>query len=212
MVISANYSFGEYKVIEAFDKTWIRIFYHDISTGRVFHSNEEANYTRKKSKYVFSVIKFIDEDFMIYNETNKKFYYEFYLEYPTLDNVTIHWLQETHPLSNVPKTGIVPLQVKGNGFGGLVSSESDYTFIDGNVNSTDWWYSIGSKVRYQGNLMPGPCYNLCLKVPLVSLWIHINNMSLLQKLPFAVCKTARIHCSRRNNIVLIIIILIVSDK
>ena len=104
MTVSKNYSFGEYKVIEAFDKEWILIFYHNTTTGRRFHSNKEANFTRRKNKHVFSVIKFIDEDFKIYNETNEKFYYEFFLEYPTVREITIHWLQETHPCSNVPKT------------------------------------------------------------------------------------------------------------
>jgi hypothetical protein len=214
MVLCENYSIGEYKIAHAFNRDFIRIFFQDITYGRLFKSREEANYTHGK-KHAFSVIKFIDEDFMIYNETEGKHYYEMFLDYPEVTNATIHWIQETHPCEDTNNTGYVPLDFTVEMFRGIaLSSQKSYAFLDGIPNTDEWWYCVGA-MKYHKDLVPGPVVSTnYIGVTSVALWLRINNMSLLQKLPFIRIIRTKALCSQRidHTIVRLFIIGVLTRK
>lgn len=85
--------------------------------------------------------------------------YEFRLHYPTL-GLTNHWSQTFDPRSDNspirPVTGYtaISIDMTNSNWGGLELSGGS-TYLDGSVNSGNWWYSIGSVASYSGGL-PGP--------------------------------------------------------
>jgi hypothetical protein len=84
--------------------------------------------------------------------------YEFRLYYPTL-NKTNHWKQTFNPRSGGsptnPVAGYIPISIgmTGNQWGGLENNNSN-TYLDGTVNSTNWWYSIGSIASFGSGGVP----------------------------------------------------------
>ncbi len=134
---------------------WTLLFRHD-SSGGFFADNAQADSfneaTPEITTKLYSILNKMDQ---IKSLTD----YEFRLSYP-LNGVRNHWTQTFNPRSGVagvtPVPGYTPITIdaSGNYWGGLERSTSTSTYLDGSVNSSNWWYSIGSNVIYVGGI-PG---------------------------------------------------------
>ena len=122
-------------------------------------------------------------------------------------DVTIHWMQETHPCAKVNNTGLVPLHLNVNVFGGIKLFPGSATFLEANSKYGDFWYSIGARRTYRENMMAGPVKGSYLTVPSVALWVRIDNFSILQKLQFF--NPIATRCSKRGNSFLVMCIMLI---
>ena len=135
----------------------------------------------KKNK--FSLLKFINNDFLIDSS------YEFILYYEELDLI-LHWSQKRsiHEITN--DVIYTPLHVNESLklFYGLAQTNSSFSFIDGEPAAIDtWYYCIGMKKLYShetlGTGIPGPYFENLVVVNKVSLWIRLPNIDLIKKFP-----------------------------
>ncbi len=134
---------------------WTLVFRHDIAGG-LFASDLEADLFNQASPGLatqkYSILSKIDE-------LKSAAPYEFRLFYPN-ENVRNHWTQTFDPRSGAspirPVVGYTAINIDaiGSFWGGLEKSGTS-TFLDGSVNHTNWWYSIGSQSSYPGGI-PGP--------------------------------------------------------
>jgi hypothetical protein len=82
--------------------------------------------------------------------------YEFRLHYPTL-GLTNHWSQTFDPRSGGSGTSPVAgytainIDMTNNDWGGLEANSSS-TFLDGTVNHSNWYYSIGSNTPHNNGI------------------------------------------------------------
>ena len=202
-----EYKLNGYDIKSNKDEIWVRVFFHNITTGDIFKTNEEANFTRKRSKNKFSVLKYINEKFKFLNETDLSTYYEFQLNYSEV-NSNFHWIQETHPTEKVNKTGYKPINFEGGDFSGLGFSSGN-SFLDGQTLYSGWWYSIGCKMHFEDkNAMPGPKQVYYIRVHDVSLWMRIKSFSLIQYLPLFLPRCTQIKRRRSPNFELFLFILL----
>lgn len=134
---------------------WTLVFNHN--TGGGFWANDtEANEFNMASPNLttdkYSILSKLDE---LKNAAP----YEFRLYYPTL-GITNHWSQTFDPRSGGspirPVAGYIAISIDTTSsfWGGLENSGAN-TYLDGSVNSGNWWYSIGSVNPYGGGI-PGP--------------------------------------------------------
>ncbi|MGB5417393.1 fibrinogen-like YCDxxxxGGGW domain-containing protein [Algibacter sp.] len=134
---------------------WTLVFNHNTAGG-YWTNDTEANEFNVATPNIttnkYSILSKLDE--LISGAS-----YEFRLHYPQL-GITNHWSQTFDPRSGAsgirPVAGYVAINIDstGNYWGGLENSGPS-TYLDGSVNSTNWWYSIGSIGNYSGG-MPGP--------------------------------------------------------
>jgi hypothetical protein len=162
-----------YEVKTFLSINWVRIFYHSTINQIYFNSSLEASFCYSQDK--FSVLKFISEKHKISS------YYEFLLEYPSR-NQYLHFKQTLNPTSSGTTTGhsIITNPSSFTSFSGFsLSTATGYTFLDGQPNSVDWWYSIGCRSAFGTEKgMPGPIIsNTCYVVSEVILWIRVNSFS-----------------------------------
>ena len=134
-----------YKISFQYNKTFICVFYHNIINNKrnIFKSNEEANFSTSKTR--FSVLKYIDERFLI---TGK---YEFIMYYDEL-NATLHWEQtrsihwENSDTSGYNPLDVDPIQIT---FKGLGITNRSCSYLDGNPDSYEnWWYCVGARTLH----------------------------------------------------------------
>jgi len=135
---------------------WTLVFRHDTSGG-YFANDAEADSVNENSPGLstqkYSILHKIDS----IKSAND---YEFRLYYPT-ENKRNHWIQTFDPRSGRSPTrpvagySAIAIDSSINYWGGLELDSSNTTFLDGSVNHSNWWYSIGSSVVYQGGV-PGP--------------------------------------------------------
>tara|TARA_B110001450_G_scaffold46575_1_gene43270 strand:- start:376 stop:1515 length:1140 start_codon:yes stop_codon:yes gene_type:complete len=134
---------------------WTLVFNHNVSGG--FWANDaEADSNNVNTPGLttdkYSILNEIDN---LKSATD----YEFRLHYPN-SNKTNHWKQTFDPRSGSssirPVQGYVPISIDmtGENWGGLEKSGGQ-TFLDGSVNSGNWWYSIGSVIPFSGGLPGG---------------------------------------------------------
>ena len=125
---------------------WTLIFHHDI-TGGYFTGAAEALFTNAQDPTAkrYSLLKYIDA-------IAKNGPYLFRIEWPGHPQRNV-WLQSTNPTKDVNVAGYAPLdlQTTANGFGGLELGSGAHgpgngnaSFLDGTVNSAQWYYAIGS--------------------------------------------------------------------
>ena len=147
---------------------WTLVFRHDVAGG-FFANDAEADSSNESSPGLttakYSILNKIDS-------IKSASAYEFRLNYPTV-NKRNHWKQTFDPRSGRsslnPVLGYMAIAIDSStsGWGGLELDSSGSTFLDGNVNSAYWWYSIGSNRVYAGG-MPGPS----IVVPVVELFLR----------------------------------------
>ncbi|XMO85461.1 fibrinogen-like YCDxxxxGGGW domain-containing protein [Algibacter sp. AS12] len=134
---------------------WTLVFNHN-TVGGYWTNDAEANEFNVATPNIttnkYSILTKLDE---LKNNTP----YEFRLHYPGL-GITNHWTQTFDPRSGAsptrPVTGYVAINIDASGsfWGGLELSLGN-TYLDGSVNSPNWWYSLGSINPYSGGI-PGP--------------------------------------------------------
>ena len=134
---------------------WTLVFNHNTAGG--YWANDiEANEFNIGSPNIttnkYSILSKLDELRSVAT-------YEFRLHYPSI-GITNHWSQTFDPRSGGsptrPVTGYVPISIGSTSsfWGGLENSGGN-TYLDGSVNSGNWWYSLGSINPY-GTGVPGP--------------------------------------------------------
>jgi len=156
---------------------WLKVFYHDSSTGSYFSSLSEALSTNNQYKY--SILGSIDTKYRI----NEKF--EFLLEYPGFDGYN-RWKQSLNPKDDQEITGKkatgyegVEISFPGRNWGGLVMSSNEATFFDVTAGYSSWWYSIGcKKSNWETLSFPGPAFNDTSYIPVskVILWVRNDHL------------------------------------
>lgn len=135
--------------------TYVKVFEHNLNKGGYFGSEAELFNSNTPGK--FSILDKLDR----YKTTGK---YQFMLYYPEMNKRNV-WKQTKKPYDEYladanggTVTGYEPItiQMSDNYWGGLAkSTATPYTFIDGSIAHGNWWYSIGSKVEYNGAYLPG---------------------------------------------------------
>ena len=182
-----------YQVTTLFDHHFVKIFHHNVKKERYFHSLEEANYSFVKNR--FSVLKFIDENFL--TSTGK---YEFLVLYPERE-LLIHWEQETniHVHHKNPNANILNSTVQFRAFDGLLSKpNSTSCLLDGELSDENWWYAIGTLHSYNGGI-PGPVTNSEeIIVYQLSLWIRFDDFKQLQNFPNLIHNFFKTHQCRKS--------------
>ncbi|MEP1488563.1 MAG: fibrinogen-like YCDxxxxGGGW domain-containing protein [Algibacter sp.] len=132
---------------------WTLVFNHD-TVGGYWTNDLEANEFNIASPSLttnkYSILSKLDE---LKNTTAP---YEFRLHYPTL-GLTNHWSQTFDPRSSAstirPVAGYTAISIgmTNSNWGGLELSGGS-TYLDGSVNSGNWFYSIGSINAWSGGL------------------------------------------------------------
>ena len=134
---------------------WTLVFNHN-TVGGYWANDTEANEfnmaTPNLTTNKYSILSKLDE-----LKSNAP--YEFRLHYPAL-GVTNHWSQTFDPRSGGsptrPVAGYTAINIgtTSSNWGGLELSGAS-TYLDGSVNSGNWWYSLGSISAFSGGI-PGP--------------------------------------------------------
>lgn len=134
---------------------WTLVFNHNTTGGYWANDAEASEFnvgTPNITTNKYSILSKLDE---LKNAAP----YEFRLHYPAL-GTTNHWSQTFDPRSGGsptrPVAGYIAINVAstGSNWGGLELSGGN-TYLDGSVNSGNWWYSLGSINPY-GAGIPGP--------------------------------------------------------
>ena len=156
---------------------WFLIFHLNIS-GNFFTKDEVLNCNKK---HKFSVLGKIND---LYKTADG---FEFLLTYPQTDGY-IHWTQQENPLSRTTRSELNTINdtfQSKHQFEGLSYLDSDFTFLEGQITSGDWFYAIG---QYRGgngypNSLAGPYWELNGEiVHEVNLYIKIYDISIARKL------------------------------
>ena len=162
---------------------WARVFYHNCRSGTVLFSGDnsyaEAKETNKNAPTTSDKYSILSK--LEHFRPNTKSAFEFRLKYPTDTNDCNIWKQTSNPTYEAV-SGYVPINIHWtfNLWGGLeYNGRSAYTFIDGSVNNSGWYYAIGAASK-QGNGIPSST-NISPNGSTannVELWVRINNYDL----------------------------------
>ena len=178
------------------NKSFIKVFYHDSSTG-VWFNKDEILYA--KSNYKLNLFGNITEKYKING------YFEFIIDYGTAQ---ISWKQAKNIKDTVATDTKQSIGFVDNGvsnFNGIMRSDvTDKALYDGMKTSGYWWFCLGAlKNNYNDNSFPG-IYSTSLRVKKVTVWMRAN-----QKIYARTCK----HNSHSSCFVLYLIcILTVSTQ
>jgi hypothetical protein len=133
---------------------WTLVFNHNVAGGYWANNGQTSEFNVASpglSTNKYSILSRLDA-------IKSGAAYEFRLHYPSL-NKTNHWSQTFDPRSGGSPTRpvagytVISTDMTSNSWGGLELSGAN-TYLDGSVNSGNWWYSIGSRNAYSGGL-PG---------------------------------------------------------
>ena len=153
---------------------WQLVFRHDVSYG-FFSTKEEASYNLDENK--FSLLSKMSDPLTFSNFHSNR--YEFLLEYPKEHPGEYNrWIQQNNPMkeqeyetANGKKVdGYTEIHADwtGNYWGGLVSSSSGSSVLDGSTYIGYWHFAIGDYCGEFETKTPGPGYN-----SYVLLWMRI---------------------------------------
>jgi hypothetical protein len=161
--------------------TWVKIFNHNSqNNANLFASDAEAAYNDpgNQNSNKFSILSQIPN---FIRSDNK---YKFKLQYPDVGlGIRNIWFQTSNPNTSLV-SGYQPISIENstNFWGGLertnLSGGTTSTYIDGSVNSGNWWFSIGQKVSFTGG-NPGPG----VTVNNTSLYICIEDTKFIKNYP-----------------------------
>lgn len=135
---------------------WTLVFNHNTAGG-YWTNDVEASFFNSTTPGIstnkYSILSKLDE-----LKSNAVGPYEFRLHFPSL-GLTNHWSQTFDPRSGASTTRpvlgytAINISMTQSFWGGLELSGGN-TYLDGSVNSGNWWYSIGSINPYSGGI-PG---------------------------------------------------------
>ena len=163
-------------------KKWLLLFQHNISKVKTYFSNY-TEFLSINTYEKYSILNSLDDSYKISNK------FEFLLEYPDLGGFNI-WTQTHNPLKSLPEesNGYSPILISYSLYGwrGLsISSSNNSTFLDGSPNEDGWYYSIGQKVTWVNQTIPGP-YDVSKSpyveefdkyaVYIVKLWVKVSEL------------------------------------
>ena len=155
------------------------VFKHDSSTGQYWsNANDDAESkhtgSNPETDYKYSRLDDVEE----FGRTDEGFL-QFKLEYPTLSQTNI-WKQTSNPVTASGRgvDGFEAISVEANGHGtsthsfkGLEHNSGSRNFIDGTVDHSNWFFSIGAYQAWGGaNNFPGPSS----AVNQVKLWVKTS--------------------------------------
>jgi hypothetical protein len=134
---------------------WTRVFRHDSQAATLFFADTtdalEEN-TDDPTAPLYSILDQLER----FRGADGAF--EFRISWPgsVYDGRNV-WLQTSNPTMDAV-AGYEPVQIDyaSQAWGGLERSTSSRTFIDGSVNISNWYYSIGSIDPWSGGAIPGP--------------------------------------------------------
>ena len=138
---------------------WQLIFHHNSKNSEFFNKNDEdVLFTKTNDFNKFSILGLL-------TDSSKHFgFYEFLLEYPSLNPSFIHWKQKKNP--NDIKQGDENIEYRilspskyTTRFSGLgKSNQTDLTLFTGSLKETGYWYSIGARTDFHASKVtfPGP--------------------------------------------------------
>ena len=163
--------------------TWLKIFYHDSSSGKFFSNYSEV--LKFSSSCKFSVIGEVDSKYKYKDK------YEFLLEYPEFNKYN-RWRQTLNPKDNPEVEGqkakgyeAIDIAYSGMYWGGLVKSSYTQSAFDGSAGHKYWYFAIGCYQSWPSdNKFPGPAiyeFNYYV-VSKVILWVRIDNTIILNTL------------------------------
>ena len=149
---------------------WVKLFRHNSINSEYFSNSniwEEARFCNpgNTSANKYSILTYWDRFLR-----NGK--YTLKLDYPN-NNITNIWSQTSNPVidgsSVVQNYVAIDIDTTTQGWGGLERLVSNSnTFLDGTVNSGNWYYAVGCASAWGGvNTYPGPG----IAVTLSELWI-----------------------------------------
>lgn len=176
-ILQNNYSIGNgvYRITNGLDVQcdmnnggFTLLFNHDISSGYFANATQASNSNTGSPSLntgKYSILYKL-EDF----RRNGKF--EFKIAWKGYSKINI-WKQSSNPTyQTVSGYEGVYIQSTSNYWGGLEVGNSGASYMDGSVNHTNWYYSIGSYVSW-GNGIPASDHvaGSSVGVPNVNLWI-----------------------------------------
>ena len=153
---------------------WQLIFYHN-ATGKVFFEKNSQCLLFCNETQRFSTLGILTDNFKING------YFEFLIEYPERSSF-YRWKQKKNPTKHDSDVGFVPIHVPSTTyeFNGLALSASsrDCTFLEGNIGTGSWYFSIGCYGPWlSDDWFPGPCLqvgNSQVGVSLVKLYVRVR--------------------------------------
>lgn len=185
---------------------YMLLFYHNISKGDKFTTEKDFLFANSKMKY--SLFGYLNDNYM-YDGTK----FEFLLEYPDVQTY-VFWTQNVNPWLAPTDTYIEytcrgKTLVENQKFTGLTRhTKSKSTFIDGNNDTGNWYYSVGSTIIWRGsNVMPGSYTNTTPAIHVIRIWVRVPNMHFLHSLEFYKCSCKfQKHSALRLSLYLCVII------
>jgi len=152
------------------DGGWTLVFNHNILDGyfskgstEVLNCNSDNPISRK-----YSILEHLE----LFRDNNK---FIFRINWPGYNKRNI-WSQTTNPTASVNVSGYYPIRVQStsNYWKGLernnMKGDTGPTYIDGSINHSNWFYSIGSHIVWQGGI-PASSQVASGGVAHVQLWV-----------------------------------------
>jgi len=149
---------------------WTLVFNHNIIDGyfkegstEVLNCNSDNPTSRK-----YSILEHLE----LFRDDDK---FVFRINWPGYNKRNI-WSQTTNPATSVNLSGYIPISIQStsNYWKGLernnMVSDTGPTFIDGSINHSNWYYSIGSHVVWNGGI-PASTQVASGGVAHVQLWV-----------------------------------------
>jgi len=151
---------------------WTRVFRHNVAGG--FYANTTDATTKNTTAPtgdLYSILTWID-NFMGLNR------YTFMMRWPNLNKRNI-WSQRTNPLYDTRVFGYqeISLDASSNYWNGLelgnnsITSNGNSSLLDGSVDHTNWFYSIGATSAWNGGLPSAEDINTSGEL-IVDLYLH----------------------------------------
>lgn len=159
---------------------WVRLFYHNIRTGTVLFSNDKNEFLKCNTGDKISDLWALEQ----FRGKDGKF--ELLLQYQSGGTAYNRWKQS----SNFTKETIAGYEAVAcswtqNYWGGLEPDTSGNTWVDGSVNHSNWYYSIGSKKNYSSGGMPS--WTEC-EAGWVEIWVRCDDINLFRMIKGGKCK------------------------
>ena len=135
----------DYKLVTKQGVKWLLVFHHNTHNNTEWFKDEEEA-LHCNSKYKYSIL----DELEYFRGSDGKF--EFLLEYPEIPNQYNRWKQTDNPTEVMEPGGNTATFANGyeevhidwsRNFGGLLKDIRNRTFLNGTLNTSNWYYAIG---------------------------------------------------------------------
>ena len=137
--------YTDYKLVTKQGVKWLLVFHHNTHNNTEWFKDEEEA-LHCNSKYKYSIL----DELEYFRGSDGKF--EFLLEYPEIPNQYNRWKQTDNPTEVMEPGGNTATFANGyeevhidwsRNFGGLLKDIRNRTFLNGTLNTGNWYYAIG---------------------------------------------------------------------